>query len=111
MPATIHFEARGSPAAADTLMMQVFGVKHESCSHSAQSPAIPSCSSAQKPDFHTKLTVVSKGCSAKMQAEQVVPNPYKLLLLGVLALGGALPVTVVLLWDIQVAGLHQVQLD
>lgn len=48
---------------------------------------------------------------SKVQAEQVVPNPYKLLLLGVLALGGALPVTVVLLWDIQVAGLHQVQLD
>lgn len=46
-----------------------------------------------------------------MQAEQVVPNPYKLLLLEVLALSGALPVTVVLLWDIQVAGLHQVQLD
>lgn len=61
--------------------------------------------------FTPRWLLGSKGCSAKMQAEQVVPNPYKLLLLGVLALGGALPVTVVLLWDIQVAGLHQVQLD
>lgn len=45
-----------------------------------------------------------------MQVEKIVPNTFKLILPGVLVLGGALPVTV-LPWDIQVAGLPQLQLN